>query len=81
MEAKKFWLAIAAFLFQGITTVFFLGAQTQAVKEQILVLKRDIEKIENNQNILIEVVRDVALLKAKDFELERRIEKTENLRR
>jgi hypothetical protein len=77
METKKFWLALAAFALQGITTVFFLGAQTQAVKEQIVVLKRDIEKIENNQNILIEVVRDVALLKAKDFELERRIQKVE----
>lgn len=77
LESKKFWLAIAAFVIQGAGTVFYMGSQTQFLKDELVVMRRDLGKLETNQALLLQVVKDVALLQAKDVEFEKRLDKVE----
>lgn len=77
LEAKKFWLAMAAFIVQGAGTVFYMGSQLQFLKDELAVMRRDLGKLETNQSLLIQTVKDIALLQAKDVEFEKRLEKVE----
>jgi hypothetical protein len=76
-ESVKFWLAIAVFVLQGLGSVFVLGAQTESVKNEVTVLKRDITKLETNQALLLQLLKDVAVLQTKDVELEKRLDRVE----
>lgn len=74
-ETAKFWMAIAAFIFQGVGTVFYMGSQTQFLKDELSVMRRDLGKLETNQTLLLQVMRDVAVLQSRGIEFEKRLDK------
>lgn len=70
-----FWLALAVFIIQSVGTIFFLGAKTQGVQDELSFLKRDLGRIESAQIILVNLTQDVAVLKVKMADTEKQIDK------
>jgi hypothetical protein len=81
LENKKYWLAIIVFVTQSAGTLYYIGTQTQSVRDAVDVLRRDVGKLEANASLFIALSRDTALLQAKDAEMERRILKLESERK
>lgn len=81
LENKKYWLAIMVFITQSAGTLYYIGTQTQSVRDAVDVLRRDVGKLEANAALFIALSRDTALLQAKDAEMERRIHKLETERK
>ena len=77
LERSKFWLAITMFVLQGFGTAYYMGSQMEALKAELIVARRDLNKLETNQVLLLQVVRDVAILQVRDVEFEKRLEKAE----
>lgn len=81
LENKKYWLAIIVFVTQSAGTLYYIGTQTQSVRDKVDVLGRDVGKLEANAALFITLARDTALLQAKDNEMERRLQKIETERK
>jgi hypothetical protein len=77
LEYKKFYFAFAVFVVQSIGTVFFVGAQASKVQAAVEVLQRDVNKIEANQFLILQLVKDVAVLQAREAAIQQRLEKLE----
>lgn len=62
-DAIKSYVAISAFILQGLGSVYYFAQQNQKTLDQLSHLQAQLVKLENNQTLLTQVVTDVAVLK------------------
>lgn len=77
---RHFWVTIFAMVAQAGIMMFYLGQQTQAVKEELSTVKRDVQRLESYQQTLLQLVKDVAILDVRSVETAKKLERLENLR-
>jgi hypothetical protein len=66
-------VAVVGFAAQVAGMIYYLGSKSQSVTDQLDVLNKSVTRIEINQAQLPELTKAVALLEAKDREIERRL--------
>jgi hypothetical protein len=74
---KEFWGIVVGFLAQAAFMAYYVGSEVRGITENLTLLKRDVQRLESNQTALLQLIRDVAVLQAKDVEIEKRLDKIE----
>ena len=74
-EQVKFWVPIIMMLAQGLSVIFYIGLRTQSLQDEVAFIKRDLVKVEANQALLVQVVRDVAVLQNQHLEVVSRLDR------
>ena len=62
-DAIKSYIAIGAFILQGVGSLYYFAQQNQKTVDKLEHLQAQLSKLENNQTLLTQVVTDVAVLK------------------
>lgn len=69
----KTWLTVGGLLAQMLGIAYWQGVQAQIVRDEISGLRRDLTRYEGKQSTIEQATRDIAVLQAKDIDLEKQI--------
>jgi hypothetical protein len=63
-DAIKSYIAIAAFFFQGLGSIYYFAQQNQKTLDQLEHVRAQLSELKSSQVLLAQVITDVAVLKA-----------------
>jgi hypothetical protein len=63
-DSIKSYVAIAAFFFQGLGSIYYFAQQNQKTLDQLELVRAQLSELKSSQALLAQVVVDVAVLKA-----------------
>lgn len=79
----QFYIMLGTVAAQFLGLVYFLGSQAEAFKSEVTSIKvelkaldKQVNKLDSDRTTMLQLIKEVALLQAKDSEIERRINET-----